>query len=219
MIKPGADYSRMERRFMTKGRLIIFIKKPEQGRVKTRLAAGIGEEKALQAYYLLLKKTFSEALETSLEIHLFSDSELPENSLWDHPRIHQHLQDGNDLGEKMQHAFALMFEEDASRPACIIGSDCFEITARIMEQAFERLQDQDMVIGPTHDGGYYLLGMKALQPVVFQGIEWSTASVFEETVQKMNANRLSHAELPVLRDIDYREDLMAFPALVEQLGL
>lgn len=88
----------------------------------------------------------------------------------------------------------------------IIGSDCFELTKAIIEEAFALLKNKDVVIGPAKDGGYYLLGMKKLIEPVFENKQWSTESVFNETINDLTENSFSFASLPVLTDVDTEED-------------
>jgi rSAM/selenodomain-associated transferase 2 len=95
--------------------------------------------------------------------------------------------------------------------AVIIGSDCLELTAAIIEDAFSALERFDAVIGPARDGGYYLLGMKQFHPELFAGKQWSTSTVFQDTVADLRALGLAYTALPVLSDIDDIDDLRRSP--------
>ena len=105
----------------------------------------------------------------------------------------------------MKNAFKELFDMGYEKVA-IIGSDCFELTAAIIREAFALLKNKDAVIGPAKDGGYYLLGMKKMIEPVFENKQWSTDSVFRETINDLTENNFSFACLPVLTDVDTEED-------------
>ena len=109
------------------------------------------------------------------------------------------------LGARMQAAFELLFNKGYQH-ICIIGSDCYELTSGIIQQAFNALQQYKVVIGPSADGGYYLLGLSRMQPSLFTNIEWSTDKVLEQTINACIVADCSHALLPILHDIDNEED-------------
>lgn len=184
--------------------LIIFIKNPELGKVKTRLAATVGDEKALLIYMELLKHTQQIACAVEANRLLFYSKFMDTNDNWDNQAFQKQLQQGSDLGERMQAAFeqALVQHEKA----VIIGSDCAALTPAIIENAFQALDTHDFVVGPAEDGGYYLLGMKQVEPTLFQKMEWSTDQVLPETLKRMEAKQADYILLPMLSDIDYWED-------------
>lgn len=183
-------------------KLIIFIKNPVKGKVKTRLAATIGDEKALEVYLKLIDYTLNLAKTLNVEVNLFFSDLV----ISDYPFSKKHLQKGNDLGEKMKNAFEKCFDE-GGKNVVIIGTDCAELTKKIIDEAFEKLNNDSAVIGPALDGGYYLLGMNQFYPTIFDGIEWSTSTVFKETKMILMKENIPLAILPVLRDIDTEEDL------------
>ena len=186
--------------------LIIFVRKPELGKVKTRLAATMGEEKALAVYRKLLEHTHYISEGVKAERFVFYFDEIEENDLWSDGNFIKRLQSPGDLGEKMHNAFAGLFDEGYNDVA-IIGSDCYELTTAIIEDAFEMLQQNDLVIGPANDGGYYLLGMKKLCMELFSNIQWSTEKVLAQTLAACTSAGLSHSLLPKLTDIDTEADL------------
>lgn len=186
--------------------LLIFIKNPELGKVKTRLAKSIGEDKALQVYKELLKKTILAAGKTDARRQVWYSSFIDHEDEIAPDAFEKYLQTGRDLGERMKNSFQKVFEEGINR-AVIIGSDCPELDESIIENAFDRLKEFDLVIGPSEDGGYYLLGMNRLNESLFEDIEWSTESVYESTIEKANKKELNVFELPILNDIDNLEDL------------
>ena len=185
--------------------LIIFVKNPVLGKVKTRLAAGIGEKKALEVYLHLLEITKNVALKSDCTRNVFYSDEI-ENDGWDKDSFNKFEQEGDSLGDRMNNAFEQVFALGAKK-AVIIGSDCPELSADIIEKAFEILNEKDVVIGPAKDGGYYLIGMKKLYPVLFEGKKWSTASVLQETINDIIEKDLSYSLLPELSDLDNLDDL------------
>lgn len=185
--------------------LIIFVRQPVPGKVKTRLAKTTGDEKALEIYRDLLAHTRSITKALDCDKYVFYADGIAENDLWENDLYRKHLQTGNDLGERMLRAFKMLFEQGYTS-LCIIGSDCFELTANIIGQAFDFLKEAEVVIGPSNDGGYYLLGLTRLQPALFTHIDWSTPQVLHQTVNKCHAGGLAYLLLPALDDIDEEGD-------------
>ena len=188
--------------------LIIFVRKPEPGKVKTRLAATIGDEKTLLIYKELLQHTFEIANAIDADKFVFYHEEIEGNDLWTAERFFKFVQINKDLGKKMNHAFTSLFEQGYEK-AIIIGSDCYELNATIVNEAFESLNDNDVVIGPAKDGGYYLLGMKKMYSFIFENKEWSTPTVFNDTMADFRKQQLSFYVLPVLTDVDTEKDWLA----------
>jgi rSAM/selenodomain-associated transferase 1 len=185
--------------------LIIFVRQPVAGWVKTRLAVDIGPEAALFVYRELLAHTRSVCAQLAVDKYIFYANAIVDQDDWDN-RYHKQIQQGNDLGERMQHAFSQVFGMGYER-VCIIGSDCLELSANIVAEGYSLLWDNDFVVGPAKDGGYYLLGMRHELKPVFDGINWSTSDVFQQTAEKINLLQNSMALLPVLADIDVVGDL------------
>ena len=186
--------------------LIIFIKNPILGKVKTRLARSIGDEKALMIYRELLNKTMDIASKTECNREVWYSGYINENDQVDPRLFEKKLQEGSNLGERMSNSFSQAFENGSDK-AVIIGSDCPDVTDELIAKAFQILDKADLVIGPSLDGGYYLLGMKKYHPELFLGIEWSEISVYETTVRKAKSIGLKISVLPALNDIDTIEDL------------
>ncbi|MDZ7845461.1 MAG: TIGR04282 family arsenosugar biosynthesis glycosyltransferase [Owenweeksia sp.] len=130
---------------------------------------------------------------------------------WPASFFEKKLQSGSDLGERMKAAFQQAFEAGFQK-VVIIGSDCPEIGAKVIEQAFDQLDETQVVLGPANDGGYYLLGMNGLFNL-FDDVNWSTATVRQETCDKVKAANLTFKELPELTDLDTIDDLVKFPKL------
>jgi rSAM/selenodomain-associated transferase 1 len=117
-------------------------------------------------------------------------------------------QQGADLGARMAHAFRTHFAS-GEEPVIAIGADCPAVDASVIGDAVRHLESHDVAIGPTFDGGYYLLGLNAPQPDLFDTVPWSTADVFRITVDRCRARDLSVALMPPRRDVDTRADIEA----------
>ncbi|MGB3586544.1 MAG: TIGR04282 family arsenosugar biosynthesis glycosyltransferase [Tunicatimonas sp.] len=196
--------------------LIIFAKVPELGKAKTRLAVSVGNEKALEIYQALLSHTHAVTSSISQDKIVYYTPHIVTDDQWEGDIFHKALQSAGDLGERMQQAFAQGFAQGYSR-ICIIGTDCFELTTQHLTDAFTALHEHDVVLGPSQDGGYYLLGMNQLYTSLFSNKEWSTESVAENTRDDVTQLALSLKELPVLNDIDTVEDLKQSPLGVKLL--
>lgn len=188
--------------------LIIFVRNPVLGKVKTRLAASIGMDAALRIYQKLLSHTF--CITDPLPVHkfIFYTGGLIENDMWSRDGFYKFKQTEGDLGNRMQQAFENVFTIGYER-VVIIGSDCYDLTSVIINNAFDILNQNDLVLGPAHDGGYYLLGMKSSHPPLFQNKPWSTSFLFQETVRAIEALQLSYGLLPLLNDMDDVKDVPA----------
>ena len=184
--------------------LLLFVRNPEKGKVKTRLAQDLGDDKALEIYLELLNITRAVAVTVPAERFLFYSNFIPQSDDWPEVQFQKHLQANGDLGSRMEAAFQLALE--AHQKAVIIGSDCPELSPAIIEQAFAQLDDFDAVLGPANDGGYYLLGLKTVIPDVFREMVWSTELVLAETLARLDAAGKSYALLPELSDVDHVED-------------
>ncbi|XDD51456.1 TIGR04282 family arsenosugar biosynthesis glycosyltransferase [Leptospira sp. WS92.C1] len=186
--------------------LILFLRNPVTGWVKTRLAKSLGDQTALAIYEQLLAITQKQIQALDIPIRLYFDS-IPkwDFSLWG-KATSAHLQTGNDLGEKMENAFLETFSAGAKK-AVIIGSDCPDLETKHIREAFFAMDHRDTVIGPAKDGGYYLLGLKSMSSEIFHEISWSTNRVFATTLEKLQLLRKNIWILPILNDIDEPEDL------------
>ena len=189
-----------------KSLLIIFVKKPEAGKVKTRLAETVGTENALRVYKALLSHTreVSLAVEVDREVHYAT--EMDNTDGWSPPAFKRLLQPAGDLGERMKAGFCQGFNAKYSS-IIVIGSDCLDLSPKLLREAFFALESKEIVIGPALDGGYYLLGMKSFFPELFENKSWSTERVFQDTLSDVKRLGLTCFQLPVLSDIDREEDL------------
>lgn len=188
-----------------KSKLIIFVKNPIKGHVKTRLAKKLGETEALKVYTKLLSYTrrVTEHIEAEKEI-CYSQSIEQDRAFWgDHFSFG--VQSGDDLGARMSNAFEESFQQGFNK-VVLIGSDCAELTPEILNKAFDSLDYHDVTVGPAEDGGYYLIGMAGYYPDLLSGIVWSTDAVYDQTLNKITKAGLSFCELPTLNDVDEPED-------------
>ena len=192
----------------TKQLLIIFYRNPQVGKVKTRLAATVGDQKALDVFRQLSLhiKSITENLPQH-KIVFYSDF-MDLIDMWPNAHYLKALQQGEGLGERMKAAFDAAFETGYTS-VCIIGTDCYELTSEIIGRGFDALNTADVVIGPARDGGYYLLGMNRLYPAVFEHKQWSTDTVFRDTIRDFDLLGLKYVILPVLSDVDKEDDLPA----------
>lgn len=197
---------------MNKGRLlIIFVKNPELGKCKTRLAATVGDEKALRFYKKMLERTLEVVTPAKAQKAIYYSSFIDKNDLWPENEVFfKKMQVNGELGYKMATAFSEAFKS-GYQSVCIIGSDCYELNTTIINEAFDILDDKEAVIGPSTDGGYYLLGMNQLIPEVFESKEWSTDTVCIQTEEDFKNLGISYSKLEALTDIDTEEDLKTIP--------
>lgn len=186
--------------------LIVFVKNPVEGQVKTRLAAEVGNEKALSVYNQLMEHTRQVAMESDADVHVFYSDYVDQDDHWLQTDFSKHQQEGEDLGSRMLNAFKTM-DNLGYQKKIIIGSDCPEITAEIINDAFSRLDEYDFVLGPALDGGYYLLGMQEILDEVFREISWSSDQVFDQTIATLQNVGMVWYEMPMLSDVDKEDDL------------
>jgi rSAM/selenodomain-associated transferase 1 len=160
----------------------------------------------LYIYKLLLEQTFQVTLPVLAEKKLYYSEFVQNIDQFNDLVYEKHIQNGDGLGDKMYNAMKHSFGEWADK-VVLIGSDCFELNSGIIEEAFKALEESDYVLGPAKDGGYYLIGMKALNLEIFQNKEWSTENVFLDTLLDIKNQEKSHYLLPTLSDVDTEEDL------------
>lgn len=194
---------------MSADALIVFLKNPESGSVKTRLANDIGSDSARIVYEKLIHYTLKQSEVSGSRVHLYFSGGIPGGHLIGE-NAETYNQKGNNLGEKMRNAFQEVFNRGYEK-AIIIGSDCPEIRSGHIKEAFSMLDIADVVIGPATDGGYYLLGMKKLHDSLFENKNWSWETVLTETVKDFRKYKLNYAQLPSLTDIDTIDDYRRFP--------
>ena len=195
----------------TKCAVIIFAKLPQKGKVKTRLAKDVGENFATAFYRACAEYIFSEIQNLSRKdftpfIFCYGKSEVNRISRWAGKNFIVRPQIDGDLGERMSASFNEVFNEGFSR-AVIIGTDVPDFRSDMIISTSSKLNNSDFVIGPSSDGGYYLLGMNKPFPELFKEIEWSTSLVLQTTVDIIKSSNLKIELLERLVDIDTEKDL------------
>lgn len=185
--------------------LIIFARNPVRGKVKTRLAATMGHDKALSIYQLLLEHTVHITQQLPCDRYVFYADGISKNDIWSDDLYLKINQEGKDLGQRMLHAFDTLFQQGYQK-IIIIGTDCFELSSSILLDALTALDEKEVVIGPSEDGGYYLLGMRQFFPFLFEEKAWSTNTVYSSTVQQLAIQNIRYNTLPILNDIDTEND-------------
>jgi len=191
--------------------LLVFLKYPTPGKVKTRLAASMGAEAASAAYRTCAEQTLERLRTWHTQSVVFVDPPDALSSVrdWLGPTWRLSPQQGATLGERLAHATRAAFANGATR-VVVIGTDSPWLTPEEIEQAFAALEHADVVLGPSEDGGYYLIGLSQPQPALFEGIAWSTASVYQHTLERANALGLRVYTARLGYDVDRLEDLQRF---------
>jgi hypothetical protein len=197
--------------------LIIFAKAPIPGKVKTRLCPPLDPDEAASLHGSLVLDAIERTKGLQgVTLYVAGTPDLA------HPffKVMEGrygarllLQRGPDLGARMMNAMQDAFGQGAE-DVLLTGTDLPTLPRTHLVEALKLVKNHDVVLGPTADGGYYLIGLSKMMPVLFEGIAWSTASVFAETKKKVEAAGLSLGLLPECRDVDTLEDLKAFIALV-----
>ena len=190
--------------------MLFFVKNPKKGKVKTRLASAVGGEMAVRLYKrFLLEMLFTLNRGTFLFYLCYYPADALEDLRnWLGEEYLYMTQQGEDLGERMKNGFMEALAMNFKR-VVLIGSDIPDLPLEFIEEAFTSLKETDVVIGPSLDGGYYLIGFKdkKFSPQAFKGIPWSTERVFEETMKILKHEGLTVHTLQPRRDIDTVEDL------------
>ncbi|WP_089357557.1 TIGR04282 family arsenosugar biosynthesis glycosyltransferase [Ekhidna lutea] len=197
--------------------LMIFVKNLIPGMVKTRLAEDIGIDKALDVYQELVHHTHKITKKIEVDKAVYYSEYVEIEDIWDNGDFKLTSQKGFKLGEKMSNAFDEAF--DSYNKVIIIGSDCYDLSSKHIKLAFEMLEENDVVVGPAKDGGYYLLGMKEYLPQLFEDKKYSTDSVLNELLEEVEEMELSVYKLPTLNDIDTLADLKETGIDWENLGV
>lgn len=198
-------------------RLIVFAKAPRAGRVKTRLAAAIGEDGALAVHRRLLLRTVAvaaaiEPLAVTLAVDGEDDGTLAGLAATRHWTIR--AQRGADLGARMDAAFADAFATGADR-VVLVGSDCPVLRPDDLLRSFAALERHDAVFVPAEDGGYVLVGLVRPLSAIFDGVAWSRSDVMAVTRERLHAGSIAFAELRTVWDVDRPEDVHRWQAWID----
>jgi rSAM/selenodomain-associated transferase 1 len=197
--------------------VILFVKLPKKGRVKSRLAQRMDEDLVLRLYESMVLDTIDLLTKGRFPFQICFTPPGARDSIleWLGRGYHVFPQAGDDLGDRMENAFEHVFSEGVE-DALLIGSDIPGLTFDVMDEAFNALLKNEAVIGPAGDGGYYLIGFtkRSFDPVIFHDTAWSTKTVFRDTMNKLNNASLTVHVLPELTDVDTVEDLKTFMSQV-----
>jgi rSAM/selenodomain-associated transferase 2/rSAM/selenodomain-associated transferase 1 len=191
--------------------LIIFTRYPEPGKVKTRVIPALGQEgaaslqKAMIEHTLRWAKSLSQKMPDLVEVRFEGGSRRLMKE-WLGAGLSYVPQGEGDMGERMAQAFQENFQRKKGK-VVLVGTDIPQLTAFHVRIAFKALKRHEMVIGPSVDGGYYLIGLKEMVPELFKSISWGTATVYEDTMEKAEKLGLSVKSLEPLQDVDIPEDL------------
>jgi hypothetical protein len=191
--------------------LIIFTRYPEPGKTKTRLIPLLGAEGAATLQRQMTEHKLAEVNQLqafyplSVQVHFVGGNEQLMQEWLGLNWVYRRQSEG-DIGDRMASAFQASFAAGMTA-VVLIGSDCPELNAPLMVEAFQLLRQHDLVLGPALDGGYYLIGLRRLIPELFTGIPWSTAEVLQQTITIAKRLGLAVAKLPLLSDVDRPEDL------------
>ena len=179
--------------------LIIFVKNIVLGKVKTRLAKTIGIQGAFEVYKHIVAQLENETSKVNHDKHIyFSDVVIKEK--W--PKDQKFVQSEGDIGMRMKNAFEEAFNQGYKR-VVLVGSDIPDLTFKIIDSAFDELENHKTVFGPSEEGGYYLVGLNEMDVSIFEGVEWSTEQVLAQSLNKVS----SYALVEELNDIDTIDDL------------
>ncbi|GAB1395750.1 TIGR04282 family arsenosugar biosynthesis glycosyltransferase [Saprospiraceae bacterium] len=193
--------------------LIIFVKNPVAGKVKSRIAATTGTDKALEIYLQLQEVIRSTVCQlTDIQKVVYYSDEICHTDEWENDVFVKRKQKGANLGMNGITLFAEYLRHH--RKVVLIGSDCPYITVNIIRNAFSALSDSGVVIGPAVDGGYYLIGMKVPHNKFFENINWSTEHVFAQTKERIDKLKVSLSLVEKLSDIDTEQDWLNWTATI-----
>ena len=187
--------------------ILVFVKYPEPGRVKTRLAATVGPERATEIYRQLVSEVFARLPGDVEVIACFDPAQRrAECEVWLAGRAAHFLSQANgDLGLRLATAFAEAFARGFARVAAI-GTDCPEIDAPLFAETWSALETCEVVLGPSKDGGYYLVALREPTVPLFSGVAWSSVDVLSQTLERATASNLRVHLLPKRHDVDTEED-------------
>lgn len=198
--------------------LLVFARAPELGETKTRLAAGLGQQQALDAYRLMVERTLDTCVQSGLPVTLCLTDSTTETEAWLRSGLFSRMQQvGGDLGERMFNAIRSALRA-GHRRVVLIGVDCPVMTTDYLHDAFDKLHHADLVLGPVEDGGYVLIGMRAEHSMLFEGINWGSADVLAATLTRARQAGLIVELLEQLWDVDTPQDWARYLAWSKQEG-
>jgi hypothetical protein len=195
---------------------MVFVRNPQLGTVKTRLATTVGDKVALEIYIELMRHTAEVTHKVSADKKVFYSEKIEQHDVWTEMNFSKALQTKGTLGQRMENAFRTAFEKGYKK-VLIVGSDLYSLKTSHIEKALHQLDKKEVVIGPAQDGGYYLLGLKKNLPALFCDKSWGTSTVLKETLNDLKLKSIFLMEL--LNDIDNFEDLKKETKLLKKLNI
>lgn len=194
-------------------RLAVFARVPTAGRVKTRLSPALPPDLSAELYRAMLSDALDLAVGAGTDqVVVFWALDPDRTPAPDVPHgVTVRRQEGEDLGERLAAAFSELLAAPEDR-AVVIGADCPDLDATMIGEAFTALERRDLVLGPSRDGGYYLIGLRRPSPTLFKGVSWGTDRVLAQTLERAERAGLRVGTLGTLDDIDTPEDLVRFIA-------
>ncbi len=198
----------------TQQQLIVFTRYPEPGKAKTRLIPALGESGAAALSRQMTEHTLAQVqmlqhqMSVAVEIR-FAGGTTDLMQQWLGQEWMYTPQGDGELGDRLMRSFQNAFASGRHR-AIVIGTDCPELDSSQLQAAFQALETYPLVLGPTNDGGYYLIGMNCFLPDLFVDIAWGTSTVLQQTLETAHKLQLAIAQLPMLSDVDYPDDLVVW---------
>lgn len=196
--------------------LMVFVRNPQLGTVKTRLATTVGDKVALEIYIELMRHTAEVTHKVSADKKVFYSEKIEQHDVWTEMNFSKALQTKGTLGQRMENAFRTAFEKGYKK-VLIVGSDLYSLKTSHIEKALHQLDKKEVVIGPAQDGGYYLLGLNKNLPALFCNKSWGTSTVLKETLNDLKLKSIFLME--TLNDIDNFEDLKKETKLLKKLNI
>lgn len=197
--------------------LILFAKAPVAGQVKTRLQTHCSAEQAAEIAKILMEQTISSAKQywpSDIFLYVWPDAEHDFlQRIINKNQLNVGIQANGDLGDKMHHALT-----EQGYPAAVMGCDVPHCPEQVYQQAYQLLQQGENVIGPSLDGGYYLLGLQQAQADLFKDMQWGGDTVLSKTLSKAGKIKLGLQSLPALNDIDEWSDLLEIAPQIPPLN-
>lgn len=181
----------------------VFVRVPEPGAAKTRLTPPLSPEGASRLYAAFIRDLLSRVSRLKkVRGTVFYTGGEPDALTDMIPTSYQMIpQEGTSLGDRLAAAFGRLLVGEG-RSAVIIGSDSPDIPIQYVKRAFLKLKHKDVVLGPAADGGYYLVGLRAANPAVFEGVEWGERTVLAQTLQRVKSQGFTLSVLPLWYDVD-----------------
>jgi hypothetical protein len=206
----------------TERTVLVFLRAPEKGKVKTRLNQGLNPSIVLSLYKSFVRDTLNTIQKSGYPARLCYTPKNQKLAIteWLGPGFRYYAQQGKTLGERMANAFERAFQ-DSVKAALLIGTDTPQLPSRFIHDAFAALKEHHAVVGPSDDGGYYLIGFRhdSFRKLFFDLSCWGTDRVYGDTIAVLVRHGLRVHALPFLRDIDHLEDLRHVAAQKYQKGI